>query len=250
MQLSNFSFEDHSVRIQLDDLQQPWFNAKDVCSALGYYNYRQAIEDHVDLLHVSKRDTKTSQGHKRVANFINEAGLYSLILGSHMPAAKRFKLWVTSEVLPSIRKTGSYSVVQTNPAPVPSQHLVVPDFSDPAAAARAWADQYEARKLAEQSSLKAKAETTALQVQLDRSHLYATIKRVQKLRPAEYDWRVLKRVAVETGVPPVPVFDQNYGTVNSYHASVWLDAYGVEIFPGASVEALDDLDRVYENQQG
>lgn len=242
--ISPFNFESHSVRIQLDDAQQPWFCANDVCSALGFGNPHQAVGAHVQKQDLCKTEALAGRS-RQLMNFINESGLYSLILGSHKPAAKRFKRWVTAEVLPQIRKTGSYQAQEATSR----TSVALPDFSNPAAAARAWADQYEARKLAEQSSLKAKAEANALQVQLDRSHLYATIKRVQKLRPAEYDWRVLKRVAVETGVPPVPVFDQNYGTVNSYHASVWLDAYGVEIFPGASVEALDDLDRVYGNPQ-
>lgn len=76
---------------------------------------------------------------------INESGLYSLILSSKLPTAKKFKHWVTSEVLPSIRKTGSYNL---------------PDFNNPAEAARAWANEYEAKQklLTENKVMKPKAE--------------------------------------------------------------------------------------------
>lgn len=69
---------------------------------------------------------------------INESGLYSLILSSKLESAKRFKKWVTSEVLPSIRKTGEYKTSSGG------KGILVPYFSNPADAARAWADQYEA----------------------------------------------------------------------------------------------------------
>ena len=87
----------------------PWFNANDVCKALGYLNARQTLDDHVDSEDVSKRYTLTHGGNQET-NFVNESGLYALIFGSGKPKAKRFKRWVTSEVLPSIRRTGQYRV--------------------------------------------------------------------------------------------------------------------------------------------
>ncbi|MBY4833776.1 BRO-N domain-containing protein [Burkholderia dolosa] len=103
-----FQFEAHAVRVQVDDLGQPWFNASDVCAVLEFGNPRQAIESHVDPEDVQKLDTLTAGGRQR-QNHINESGLYALILGSTKDAAKRFKRWVTGEVLPAIRKTGAYS---------------------------------------------------------------------------------------------------------------------------------------------
>ena len=105
-----FSFEDHTVRVQTDASGQPWFSANDVCEALEMGNPRDAIERHCDIDDVGKRDTIDNLGRTQQANHINESGLYSLILGCTKESAKRFKRWVTSEVLPSIRKTGSYSV--------------------------------------------------------------------------------------------------------------------------------------------
>ena len=96
-----------SVRtISIDD--EPWMLAKDIADILGYTNTAKAIRDHVD-----DEDKLTERivlsGQTRSVVFINESGLYSLVLSSKLPSAKKFKRWVTSEVLPAIRKTGSYS---------------------------------------------------------------------------------------------------------------------------------------------
>lgn len=90
---------------------EPWFVGKDVAEALGYSNSRKALADHVheDDKGVTKCDTL---GGKQDLTIINESGLYALIFGSKLESAKRFKHWVTSEVLPSIRKTGSYQTAQ------------------------------------------------------------------------------------------------------------------------------------------
>ena len=86
---------------------EPWFVAKDVADALGYEAARNAVAAHVD-----EEDKLTHQisasGQNREMYIINESGLYSLILSSKMPKAKEFKRWVTSEVIPAIRKTGGY----------------------------------------------------------------------------------------------------------------------------------------------
>jgi len=94
-----------------------WFLATDVCRCLGYVidNISKTLDKHVEKADRLKRADR-STGQTRHVNFINESGLYSLILGSQLESAKKFKHWVTSEVLPSIRKTGSYSASQSNSA--------------------------------------------------------------------------------------------------------------------------------------
>ena len=89
---------------------EPWFVGKDVAEALGYSNSRKALSDHVhdDDKGVTKCDTL---GGKQDLTIINESGLYALIFGSKLESAKRFKHWVTHDVLPVIRKTGSYSII-------------------------------------------------------------------------------------------------------------------------------------------
>ena len=86
---------------------EPWLVGKDVAVALGYQNSSKALADHVDDEDKLNNETLSSLG-QRGGWLINESGLYSLILSSKLPGAKKFKRWVTSEVLPSIRKTGGY----------------------------------------------------------------------------------------------------------------------------------------------
>lgn len=87
---------------------EPWFVGKDVAIALGYNNPRDALAKHVDAEDkgVAKCDTL---GGAQELTIINESGVYSLILSSKLPNAKKFKRWVTAEILPSVRQTGSYS---------------------------------------------------------------------------------------------------------------------------------------------
>lgn len=85
---------------------EPWFVGKDVAEALGYVNPQKAIRTHIDDEDKTVSDLFTVNGTKGI--LINESGLYSLIFGSKLPSAKEFKRWVTSEVLPQIRKTGGY----------------------------------------------------------------------------------------------------------------------------------------------
>ncbi|MDS1005372.1 phage antirepressor [Clostridium sporogenes] len=87
---------------------EPYFVGKDVAEILGYTNTQKAIRDHIDEEDKTLNESFTVNGTKGI--LINESGLYSLILSSKMPNAKKFKRWVTSEVLPTIRKHGVYAV--------------------------------------------------------------------------------------------------------------------------------------------
>lgn len=87
---------------------EPWFVGKDVAMALGYGRATKAIQDHVDFEDKDEVPIQDSIGRMQKTPIISESGLYSLILSSKLPAAKKFKRWVTSEVLPAIRKTGGY----------------------------------------------------------------------------------------------------------------------------------------------
>ncbi|HHB5121353.1 TPA: BRO family protein [Staphylococcus aureus] len=107
-ELQTFNFEELPVRtLEVDG--EPYFIGKDVADILGYANGRDALSKHVDA-----EDKLTSQiataGQNRNVTSINESGLYSLIFSSKLENAKRFKRWVTSEVLPTLRKTGAYQV--------------------------------------------------------------------------------------------------------------------------------------------
>ena len=92
--------------------QEPIFCAADICRALGYTNGPKAIKDHCDEGDITKRYTPTSSGDQNMT-FVTESGLYSLIFGSKLESAKQFKKWVTSDVLPTIRKHGMYATGET-----------------------------------------------------------------------------------------------------------------------------------------
>lgn len=114
---------------------EPWFVGKDVAVALGYSNHRDALYRHVDGDDKRESRIATTSGEQTM-NIINESGMYSLIFGSRLDSAKKFKKWVTSEVLPKIRKTGSYSFDKESDSYT---------IEDPAARARRWAEEYEER---------------------------------------------------------------------------------------------------------
>ncbi|WP_337527815.1 Bro-N domain-containing protein [Zhenhengia sp.] len=107
-----------NVRVVLVGVnQEPYFVGKDVAECLGYVNASKAVSTHVDeedrILETIEAHTQNGNVVKTQTTLINESGLYSLILSSKLPSAKEFKRWVTSEVLPTLRETGSYSTIQS-----------------------------------------------------------------------------------------------------------------------------------------
>ena len=108
VQFSTFNFHNSPVRTITDPKGEIWFCGTDVCNILGYQNSRKALQDHCKEAGVTKRYTPTTSGNQEIT-FINEPNLYRLIIKSRKPEAERFEAWVFEEVLPQIRKTGSYS---------------------------------------------------------------------------------------------------------------------------------------------
>lgn len=110
-ELKQFNFENNQVRTLLIN-DEPWFVGKDVAEILGYSNPRDALSKHVDS--EDKNSVAIHDGNKGNPNLtiINESGVYALVFSSKLQSAKKFKHWVTSEVLPTLRKTGSYATPQ------------------------------------------------------------------------------------------------------------------------------------------
>lgn len=136
-ELVNFKNEDFGeIRTMLVD-GVPYFVGRDVALALGYAKPRNAILQHVDNEDALKQGIPDSQGFMQQTTLINESGVYSLIFGSKLETAKSFKKWVTSEVLPSIRKSGSYSVI-------PSYQI-----EDPIKRAEKWIEEQKEKKALE-----------------------------------------------------------------------------------------------------
>jgi prophage antirepressor-like protein len=140
-----FTFDGMQLRVITDAQGVPWFVAADVCAALEIGNSRMALE----RLDDDERSTTaiSTPGGTQSMTTVNEPGLYSLILGSRKPEAKRFKRWVTHEVLPAIRRTGSYGVPRREPELPqlpPSGPTILIRAASRREAAQAWADAVEA----------------------------------------------------------------------------------------------------------
>lgn len=135
---------------------EPWFVAKDVASCIEHSNVSKMCELCRDKDKIVVRPSDLTSNDlldvkNREYTLISEAGLYRIFARCNLPKCEPFESWVFDEVLPSIRKTGSYSVNQT-------QSMMLPNFCDPAEAARAWADLYEKNQAAEKRALTAEAE--------------------------------------------------------------------------------------------
>lgn len=115
--------------------EEPLFCLADVCRVLDLQTSRvkYRLEDGV----ISSNPITDNLGRTQMANFVNEDGLYDVILDSRKPEARAFRKWITKDVLPTIRKTGKYDPSEKK------NEISIPDFEDPAASARAWADMYE-----------------------------------------------------------------------------------------------------------
>lgn len=133
--------------------ENPLFCLTDVCKALNLSasHVKERLTDDV----VSTDTILDKIGRRQNVNFVNEDGLYDVILDSRKPEAKVFRKWVTSEVLPTIRKTGSYSIT------------ALPDFTNPAEAARAWAEQFEQKQLEAKRADEAEAQVLELSQEIE-----------------------------------------------------------------------------------
>lgn len=131
LDLWKYDYSGLQVRVYRDASGAPWWVAKDVCEVLGFGNPRQALSTHLDEDEKGVQNLDTPGGVQQFAT-INESGLYTLILRSNKPQAKAFRKWVTSEVLPSIRKTGSYSVTgnQQIPQSLPDALRLAADLAE------------------------------------------------------------------------------------------------------------------------
>lgn len=185
---------------------EPWLVGKDVAQALGYSNPRDALDRHVD--DEDKANVGIHDGSQsRNMTIINESGLYSLVLSSKLPTAKKFKRWVTSEVIPSVRKHGAYMTPETLEAAILNPDVMIQLCT-------ALKGEQDKRK--------------ALEAELDRSREWYSIKRVAHMNGRshkDFDWRKLKNVSERMGYGVRKIFDANYGEVNIYHMKVWENVY-------------------------
>ena len=207
---------------------EPYFVGKDVAMILGYIkDYAESYLGEND----DKKDGVTirdSIGREQKPVLINESGLYSLILSSKLPSAKKFKRWVTSEVLPEIRKNGSYTKAPKSFKEAFYLAYKQQEKIEELEKTKAWIGNKREATAMNTASQKVK-EVKKLQVALDLEMSYATVKKVEKATGRKYSWQNLKKYCESAGLCWNKAFDSNYGSVNSYPAEAWKNVYGVEL---------------------
>lgn len=231
-----------TVRAMMRD-GEPWFVASDVCTALDIGNVSMALsrlDD--DEKGISPIDTP---GGSQAMAVINESGLYSLILGSRKPEAKQFKKWVTSEVLPSIRKTGGYQ----QPIPVELSRMEILRLAMDAEEAKlkAEAERDEAIRTkaligskreasamatasaAKREAKKAQEKLNELTFELGHNTMQATIKAVDAATGNAHAWQPLRAWCREHGVIAAKVTDPLYGEVTAWPSGAWAAAYDIDL---------------------
>jgi len=187
---------------------EPWFVGKDISDALGYQNGSRDIDRHVD--EDDRQIASISDGNQnRNTIVINESGIYALVFGSKLESAKRFKRWITSEVLPAIRKTGSYQTEQLSELQIlvrAAQHL-----------------EEQERKMKEFDNRLNQIEAKSITSPVD----YYTIAGFASVRKQKIDvnranliGRKAAKLSREYGYDIGKVSDPRYGSVNTYHVDI------------------------------
>ncbi len=230
MQILPFNFEENEIRTVAIN-EKPFFVAKDVAQALGYAKPENAINRHCKL---SNTTPKRGGGFLTV---IPEPDVYRLIIKSRLPAAERFEAWIMEEVLPTIRKTnGAYLTEQKTKELINNPDLII-ELAQTVKQLRAERDEIIRTKAhisdkktatALQTASAATRKANNLEIRLDQSKQYITVKRMSMIHHGQtFDWKELKSISAEMRLLPKKVFDQNYGSVNAYHADVWREVYAI-----------------------
>lgn len=189
-----------------------WFVGKDVAQALGYAAERNAISAHVD-----EEDRLTHQisaaGQMRDMTLINESGVYALVFGSKLESAKKFKHWITSEVLPQIRKTGSYAMAKS---PTELMVLMAQELDKQAKAVE--------EVKADMKRLEAKITTIPSEYYTIAGYANLKGKKIDVTRANQLG-RYASNLSRKYGYDIGRVSDPRYGSVNSYHMDVLRDVF-------------------------
>lgn len=241
-QIQAFNFNSSEIRVVRGTDGEPWFVAKDVCDVLEIMNVSDTVSK---VLDEDERgiDTIYTLGGEQQVSVINESGLYSLVLRSRKPEAKKFKKWVTSEVLPSIRKHGGYLTPEKieeailNPDTIirlattlkfeRQQRALAEAQRDEAIRTKAWiGTKREATAMATAAAEKRRAE--ALAEQVGDSTNWKSVKSLRWLLDVFADskgmWSAvgkrLKSISDEMGYEVRQIEHSDYGHVNAYHRNV------------------------------
>lgn len=233
--LIEHAFEGSVVRT-IEMGHEVYFVARDVAATLGYSNPSSAISRHCKG--VVKCDILTNGGVQSVS-IITERDVYRLIMRSNLPSAERFEEWVVGTVLPSIRKNGGYisgQEVDTDPSVIMAKALqvansVIQDYEQRLASAiRTKAEIGQRREAtAMNTASQAVKRANKLEVELDKSKQWSTIKRMEMITGLKFKWKLLSDASKDLGHERKYVYDANYGKVRTYHVDAWQEAYALDI---------------------
>jgi prophage antirepressor-like protein len=226
--LSRFEFNSSEVRVLTID-GEPWFVAKDVCAILDITNNRDALarldDDEKRALTREHIVGLTDDPDTTRLSAVSESGLYALALSSRKPEAKPFRKWVTSEILPSIRKTGSYSVAKT-PAEMLLEYAKVM-VEHERRLAKVEAENQQLKETLEVVEMEVQANTAELERFRNGHGYYYSIagycNKLGQQRPLQWmnnQGRKASAMCRQKGIVPEKVSDPRWGTVNTYPDSV------------------------------
>lgn len=214
--LQQFNFQNHQVRVVLDENNKPMFVAKDVADILGYARTRDAISQHCTGC-VKHRPLETNGGVQNM-RVIYEPDVYRLIFGSKLPSAKQFQNWVFEEVLPSIRSQGSYNLTDTPPLTyMESLELLLKKEKE--------------RQLLLDSNQKLVTQKEQAKLENGKSTLGATVSQVNKKLGTDYKWQPLQRYCENESIMPEIVYPNGYTSISAkaYPYQAWLDVYELDL---------------------
>ena len=229
--LSRFEFNSSEVRVLTID-GEPWFVAKDVCAILDVTDVSKALErlDEYEKRVLARESLDTLMNlnradHTARLSVISESGLYALALSSRKPKAKPLRKWVTSEVLPSIRKTGSYSVAKT-PAEMLLEYAKVM-VEHERRLAKVEAENQQLKETLEVVEMEVQANTAELERFRNGHGYYYSIagycSKLGQQRPLQWmnnQGRKASAMCRQKGIVPEKVSDPRWGTVNTYPDSI------------------------------
>ena len=214
--LQQFNFQDHTVRVVLDDDNQPMFVAKDVATVLGYIRTTDAINQHCKGAMVY--NPVSTKGGTRKMRVIAELDVYRLIFGSKLPSAQQFQNWVFEEVLPSIRTKGAYNLTDNPPLTyLESLELLIKKEKE--------------RQLLLDTNQKLVIQREQAKLENGKSRLGATVSQVNKRLGTDYKWQPLQRYCENENILPEIIYPNGYTSISAkaYPYEAWLDVYELDL---------------------
>ena len=214
--LQQFNFQDHTVRVVLDDDNQPMFVAKDVATVLGYIRTTDAINQHCKGTVVYH--PVSTKGGTQEMRVIAEHDVYRLIFGSKLPSAQQFQNWVFEEVLPSIRTKGAYNLTDNPPLTyLESLELLIKKEKE--------------RQLLLDTNQKLVIQREQAKLENGKSRLGATVSQVNKRLGTDYKWQPLQRYCENENILPEIIYPNGYTSISAkaYPYEAWLDVYELDL---------------------